>query len=378
MKRNLTTALVLAAFVLGGGLIVRHKQRELADLPLPAAQPQTVQTATVAEGTLEVTARQLGEVRPFTSADLAPRITGHILSLSKREGDAVARGEIVCVVDDRELADRAGAAEAEVLATQQRLSGDRSAYETQRSVTTRDEKLFAAGAISQEALERSRAALDGAKASMDAYQESLKGLERSAAAARLQTGYARVRAPFAGVVTRRLAEPGDLAVLGKAVLTIEQSSPVKVVVQVPQELMGKVRQGGKIYLVEGSERLPVAISRVYPALGKNLLGTLEVVLPEAPFALPTGSTIEAELVTATVAGKIVPANAVVRSENGTFVCLVENGRIRLRPVELLGSDDGKAAVRGELPAGAAIAVGQENRLLTLADGMPVSVAGGRP
>jgi RND family efflux transporter MFP subunit len=285
---------------------------------------------------------------------------------------------VVCTVDDRELADRAAALEAEMLAIRQRLAGARSLYEMQGSVTARDEKLFAAGAISQEALERSRAALDGARAAVEAYQESIKGMERSVAAARLQTGYARVSAPFAGVVTRRLAEPGDLAVPGKAVLTIEQSSPVKVVVQVPQELMGKVRRGGKLYLVNGAESLPAEVDRVHPALGRNLLGSIEVVLPHSPFALPTGSTVGVDLVTATVEGRIVPESALVRSEKGCSLCLVENGIVRVRPVELLGEGRGKAAVRGDLPAGAVVAVGQENRLLTLAEGMPVTVAGGRP
>jgi RND family efflux transporter MFP subunit len=378
MKSKLITAIVIVALILGGVGVVKMKQRAIAALPLPASQPQTVQTATVAEGSLEVTSRQLGEVRPYTSAELAPRITGHILSLSKREGDQVAKGEVVCIVDDRELVDRAAAVEAEVLATRQRLAGARSLYETQRSITGRDEKLFAAGAISQEALERSGSALDSARAAVEAYEESLKGMERSVAAARLQTGYARMVAPFAGVVTRRLAEPGDLAVPGKAVLTIEQVSPAKVVVQVPQELMGKMRQGGKLYLANGGERLPAEVSRVHPALGRNLLGSLEVVLPQSPFGLPTGSTVGVELVMATVTGSIVPENALVRSEKGAFVYLVENGAVRTRPVELLGSAGGKAAVRGDLPAGAVVAVGQENRLLTLSDGMQVTASGGKP
>jgi copper homeostasis protein CutC len=81
---------------------------------------------------------------------------------------------------------------------------------------------------------------------------------------------------------------------------------------------------------------------------------------------------------ATVTGSIVPENALVRSEKGAFVYLVENGAVRTRPVELLGSAGGKAAVRGDLPAGAVVAVGQENRLLTLSDGMQVTAAGGKP
>lgn len=81
--------------------------------------------------------------------------------------------------------------------------------------------------------------------------------------------------------------------------------------------------------------------------------------------------------TATVEGSIVPESALIRSEKGCSLCLVEEGIVRVRPVELLGEGRGKAAVRGDLPAGAVVAVGQENRLLTLADGMQVAT-GGKP
>jgi RND family efflux transporter MFP subunit len=290
----------------------------------------------------------------------------------------VEEGEVVCIVDDRELADRAAAAQAEVLATRERLAGAKSVYQTQRSIYARDEKLYAVGAISQEALERSRAALDSAEAAVRAYEASIQGQERSAAASRVQTAYAQVVAPFSGVVTKRWAEPGDLAVPGKPVLTIERASPVRVVVQVPQEEMLQARKAMKVYLTYGAERLPATVSKVYPALGRNLLGSLEIVLPRPPFGLPTGSTVAVDVVTASVHGILVPENALARTEQGTFAYLVQDGTVRIRRVQVLGTAGGKAAVKGGISAGAVLAVAQENRLLNLADGMKVTSAGGKP
>jgi RND family efflux transporter MFP subunit len=378
MKKAIILALVAIALIAAGVAVVHRKREAIATLPKPEGQPQAVETATAVEGTLEVTSHQLGMLQAFTQADLAPRITGHILSITKREGDAVAEGEVVCVVDDRELADRAAATQAEVLATRERLAGARSVYQTQRSIYDRDEKLFTVGAISQEALERSRAALDSAKAAVGAYEESIKGLERTSAAARLQTAYAQVVAPFSGVVTKRWAEPGDLAVPGKPVLSIERASPVRVVVQVPQEGMLQARKGMKVYLTNGAERLPATVSQIYPALGRNLLGSLEILLPRPPFGLPTGSTVGVDLVTASVHGTLVPENALARTEQGTFAYLVQNGTVRIRQVQVLGSAGGKAAVKGPIPSGAVVAVAQENRLLVLSDGMKVTTAGGKP
>ena len=81
----------------------------------------------------------------------------------------------------------------------------------------------------------------------------------------------------------------------------------------------------------------VGITRVYPALGKNLLGSIEAVLPKSPFGLPTGSTVTVDIVMSTVTGIIVPENALVRTDKGAFLYLVKDGVIHIRQVDVLGS-----------------------------------------
>jgi RND family efflux transporter MFP subunit len=373
MKRRIVVAVVVMALVVVGVVVVINKQKALANLPKPSSHPTAIQTAIAHEGTIEVTSRQLGEIQAYVQAELAPRITGYILSITKREGDPVAKGEIVCVIDDRELSRKAESSHAEVLATKQRMAGARSVYATQRSSTERDEKLYKAGAISLEALERSRATLDTAKAAVDAYEESINGLEHNVEAARLQEGYGRIAAPFSGIVTKRSAEPGDMAVPGKTILTIQQPSPVSVLIQVPQELTGQIRRGTKIILTSGNCSMEATVYKVYPALGKNLLGSIETILPKSPFGLPSGSTVSVDIVTSTVSGIIVPERAVVRTEKGSFVYVVNNGIIHIRSIEVLGGGKGKTAVKGDIAPGAQVAVAQENKLLTLSDGMKVAV-----
>ena len=376
MKRIIFTVVIMA-LIAGGVFVIIDKQKNLSTLPKPSSQPPAVETAIAAAGSIDVKSRQIGEVQAYVQADVAPRIMGYILSITKREGDPVTKGEIVCTVDDRELSKRAESSQAEVLATKQRLAGARSVYETQRSVTGRDEKLYAAGAISKEALERSRSSLDSAKAAVDAYEENIHGLQRNVEAARLQVGYSQIEAPFSGIVTKRSADPGDLAVPGKAILTIQQPSPVKLVVQVPQELIGRIRPGSKLLLNNGSSTLQVSVTKVYPALGKNLLGSVEAVLPKSPFGLPTGSTVAVDIVTVAAAGVIVPESAVFRTEKGAFVYTVNNGIVHARQVEVLGLGDGKAVLKGGVVPGTQVAVAQENKLLTLAEGMKITTAGGK-
>ena len=374
MKRNLLFAITAILLIGAGYFVVISKKQSLAALPKPQISLPTVQTAQVAKGEFEATSHYLGSIEPFTKTDLSARITGNILSISKREGDTVRRGEVVIVIDDREMVDRSVAVNAEFLSTQQKLAGAVSAYQTQKSIHERDTVLHTAGAISREALERSQAALDGARATVEAYRESIKGLSMNSSIARTQAGYARVTAPFSGVVTRRLSEPGDTAVPGKPILTIEKTSQYKVLAQVPQEELAGVRPGTKVGLNNGGRSMPAKVNRVYPSLGKNMLATVEVLTDSAPFELPSSSTVGFDIVTRKVEGLVVPAQAIVKTGQGTFVYQVNDGAVHIIPVKLLGMGNGSAAISGAIEAGAQVAVGQENKLLTFMEGSKIRVA----
>jgi RND family efflux transporter MFP subunit len=374
MKRKVIVILIGVVLIVGALVVIKSKQQKIANLPKPEATAPSVQTALIANGAVEVTSHYLATIEPLVKSDLSPRITGAILSITKREGDPVRAGEMLATIDDRELKDRTIAVNAELLATKQKIAGAESALATQKSVYGRDETLFKAGAISKEALERSRAALDGAKSVVDAYQESLKGQAMNTNMARTQAGYARIVAPFSGVVSKRWSEPGDLAAPGKPILTVEKTSSYKVLAQVPQEELSGIQAGAKVILSNGPQSMTATLNRVYPALGKNMLATVEVLTPTAPFKLPSSATVGFDIVTKKVEGLTVPAQAVVKTGQGVFIYQVKDGVIKIIPVTLLGMGSEVAAISGALEAGAQVAVAQENKLLTLSEGARVTVA----
>lgn len=374
MKRRILIILAAVLLIFAAVMVIKNKEKKISNLPKPQPPAPTVQVVLAKQGTLEVSAHYLASIEPFSKSDLSARISGNILSINKREGDMVQHGEVLATIDDRELQDRTVAVNADLLATRQKLAGAQSAYATQKSVYGRDEALFKAGAISREALERSRSALDGAKAVVDAYNESLKGLAMNTNMAKTQAGYARIIAPFSGVVSKRWAEPGDLAAPGKPILTVEKTSSYKVLAQLPQEELAGIRSGTKVTLSNGSQTMSAKVNRVYPSLGKNMLATVEVLTGSAPFALPSSATVGFDIVTKKVEGLLVPAQAVVKTAQGTFVYQVKGGAVKIIPVKLLGMGNGIAALEAEFEPGAEVAVAQENKLLTLSEGSKVTVA----
>ena len=301
-----TIVAVVAVLVFGAAFAVVKKKRELAALPKPQVAVPAVQSAMVSTGTLETTVHYLGQIEPYTKADLSARISGNILTINKREGDHGREGEEIVAIDDRELTQRAEAAQAALLAARQNLAGTKSAYETQQAVYDRDVVLAKAGAISEEALEHSRATTDMARSAVDALEESIRSLEMNSAAAQSQVGYARLSAPFDGVVTKRWSDPGDLAVPGKPIVAVEKTSSYKVLAQAPQEDVTGIVTGSVVYLSGGGQVLTTMVHQVYPALGPNALGTIEVLADTPPFGLPSGATVGFDVVVARPEGLILP------------------------------------------------------------------------
>ncbi|MCX5826282.1 MAG: hypothetical protein NTY86_23135 [Deltaproteobacteria bacterium] len=144
----------------------------------------------------------------------------------------------------------------------------------------------------------------------------------------------------------------------------------------PQEEINRIRKGTKAYLLNGEQRLTATVERIYPALGKSLLGSAEIILVGRPFNLPSGSTVGVDLVTNQADGFLVPESAVVKTGQGAFIYVLDNNIVRIRPISLRGASAGQTAVSGPVRAGDIVAVGQENRLLGLKEGSTVQPAGG--
>jgi len=193
------------------------------------------------------------------------------------------------------------------------------------------------------------------------------------AALRTQEDYARLSAPFDGVVTKRWSDPGDLAVPGKPIMSLEKISPYKVLAQVPQEELAGIARSSVVYLRANSETVKVAVHQVYPALGRNLQATIEVLVDATPFGVPSGGTVGFDVVATRAEGLVVPETALVQSSRGPLVYQIQDGVIRIQAVQVLGRGDGKVVIAGSLAPGNRVAIGQENRLLVLTEGSAVQV-----
>lgn len=363
MKKRIL--IIVVALVIIAGLIavrrIRVQQKENA--PLAPEPTIAVRVAPVAQERVVRSRHVLGTVLGADEADLAPRIMAQVIAVNVREGDLVQAGQVLATLDDREAQDVFMEARAAQTAAD-------AAYLAQHDATARDRRLFAVKAIAQEQWDRS-AAVDAAAAA-----------QREAAARRLDSAqtrlaYCQVLAPAAGVVARRLADPGDLAVPGKPLFRFVRQATVRVRAELPPEDWTALRIGLPVTLTLGDTRAEAAVSRVFPAMGENRLAAFEADMLQPPPGFVSGAAVGVDVQLGAAEGLAVPAAALLEGEKGAFVFAVANDLVRVVKVEVLDRSLEKVVVKGDLQAGEPVVVAQPSRLMTLTGGTRITVAAGQ-
>ncbi len=264
-KRLLTVGFAVIVVVLLA-LVVVHKKQQLAHLPLPPNPPTPVRTAAVRDGQASNSVETVALIQSETAATVAAQVPGAILEMRWREGDRVAKGQVMALIDPRTLEDAVQAAQA-------RLAAADEDYGKQKAIFARDKALLDGGAIAPQAFDISKAQLAGADAAR-------VGAEKALQSAKVVRSYASTSAPYAGVVTARLAEPGDLAFPGKPLYTIQVPGPVKLLSKLAQDQLAQLRVGDQVTFGSGATAVVGTTSRIYPALDAAHLGSVETVLPQ--------------------------------------------------------------------------------------------------
>jgi RND family efflux transporter MFP subunit len=362
VTRKWVAGLVVAALVVGLVAVRVKRAREKAGAPAPAPVAAAVEVAAVWEGTVTETRHFLGEVSGTEEALLSSRILAPVIGVAVREGDPVRRGQELVRLEAGELdtAVRAGAAG---------LSSADVASAAQRDASARDRVLFEAKAISQEDWDRSRSNQTAAESRLVAARETLD-------AARLRRDYAVIAAPFDGVVARRDVDPGDLAVPGKALLTLVRKGGVRVRVKLPAEMLSALTVGMPLFLDAPAGRIEGRVARVFPAMDASHLAVVEADLAVAPTDLVSGATVGVDVPVASAAGWVVPDRALLEGEAGAFVFRVSDGRAHPVSVRVASRSQEAAVVTGPLQDRDRVIVAQPSRLMTLAEGTPVTMVAG--
>jgi membrane fusion protein (multidrug efflux system) len=291
-------------------------------------------------------------------ATLAPRLEvrifnqeeGRLTSLLPYEGDAVAKGEVLARLDDRLL--RASLNKAEATLKQAQLDLNRL------------ERLVKREMVSEEAIERARTALVVAEAEVSLLRTRLD--------------YSVIRAPFDGVVSARLVEPGDVAAKFSHLLTLTKPSPLVAEVGVSELWLPHLKVGDRVSLTIDAlpgERFSANIDRIHPDVDRNSRqGVVEVVLEPVPAGARPGQFCRVTFRSPPSEALLVPFAALQYDSAGEFVMRVgADGKAHRAAVKTGDGIDDRLQLLQGLQAGDRVVV---RGLLGLKDGSVVSIRAG--
>lgn len=360
-RRTLGFLIAAGVLVLGGGLVVRRKM-QLRHLEAPGAIAQPVRTARIQDGSVARSLETVALIQSDLAATVSAQVPGAVLEVRVREGDRVQKGQVLAVLDARTLEDAFQVAQARGQAARQELA-------KQQAMFNRDKVLFDGGAIAQQAFDISASQLEAVKAAQVAS-------DRAVQSARTTLGYARVTAPFAGIVRSRMVEPGDLATPGKPLFAIQGPGSVKVISKISQEDLQRLRAGSPVIFSNGQELLQARITRIFPAMDASRLGTVETELKQPPFGLLPGATVHAQYQANPAQGLVVPTGALLQGLTETLLVRVQNGQADPTPVMVLGRSGQQATVSGPIRAGETVVVALPSELMALTRGTALQPVGG--
>jgi RND family efflux transporter MFP subunit len=356
MKKFLWIPIVIVIAVVL--IAVRAKRvRQKEDAPLVKEVPVAVQTARVGEGRVVRASHVLGTVVGAEETDVAPQIMARVLEVTVREGAVVRTDQLLARLDEREFQDAVTEAEATAAAAGK-------AYQSQRDTTARDKQLFGVKAIAQEQWDLSQAAEAASSAQLEAGKQRLNQ-------ARTRLGYCRLVAPSDGVVSRRLADPGDLGVPGKPLLKLVSQQTVRIRASLPPEDFPGLHLGQPVTLKTDRASVEAVVARVFPAMGDSHLATFECDVTNPPPGFVSGATVGVDVQLSSAEGIVVPTDALLEGDRGAWVFAVDNDTVRPVQVEVLDRSLDKVAIKGGVRAGESVIVARPSRLMTLASGTKV-------
>lgn len=285
-----------------------------------------------------------GTVEAVREAVLSAQTSGRVTAVEADVNDRVAAGAVLVrltMVEQRAGLDAARA---------QLRAAEASAAEAERQYR-RYASLAQDQYVSGAQLDQARSARDAAAAARDAARAQL-------AAAGQGADYTTVRAPYAGIVSRRDVEPGETVGPGHPLLTLYAPDALRIELSLPQSEAEAVRarpqatvrlDDGRSVAATGVVVYPSADPRSHSVGVRVTLSTLDD--PPAP-----GTTATVRLpASASRAALRIPAGAIVRRGELTGVYVVQDGRPRLRQLRLGDVDGDSATVLSGLKPGETIA-----------------------
>jgi len=311
------------------GLLLVSQWRKQASTPksLPTAtEPQHIEIARTDVIPLEKQRLQQGlpvsgTLRAVQTAVVKARVAGELMDLQVREGDAVQAGQVLARIDPTEYQRRLRQAEEQAEAARTQIDIAQRQFDNNRALVDQ-------GFISKTALDTSLSTLQSAQAT---YRAAQAGAE----VARKSLDDAVLKAPFAGVISARLAQPGERVAIDARVVELVNLGTLELEATLSAADSLSVRPGQTARLqIEGRpEALSARVQRINPSAQVGSRSVLVYLQLQGEPGLRQGLFAQGVIGTDVREVLAVPLSSVRTDRAQPYVQVILNNQVAHRPVQ---------------------------------------------
>jgi RND family efflux transporter MFP subunit len=289
-----------------------------------AATPGTVQTmqARVVESQdqqVSVSMRATGTVHARETALVSAQVMGRIQQVTVREGDSVRAGQTLVVLDDAALRSQVEQAQAGVKAAQNAQAAAQTNAALAASTLGRYKQLESEKSVSPQEMDEVSRRAEVAAASLEAMRAQTDAARAQENGAHTMMSYTRLVAPFAGVVTSRMADPGTMAAPGVPLLQVDQAGALQLDATVDESVIGAVRSGMKLTVEVNGAAATASVAEIVPAADPSSHSFLVKIDLPSSSQTRAGMYGTADFANGTRQAVVIPHSAVV--SRGSLNCV---------------------------------------------------------
>ncbi|ROQ24148.1 efflux RND transporter periplasmic adaptor subunit [Gallaecimonas pentaromativorans] len=328
---------VVAAAVASSGLVLRAKEDDALKTWTDAQAIAAVAVVNPSAGAGQMQLQLPGRLEAYRQAPIYARVNGYLKSWQLDIGSKVAAGQQLASIDTPDI-------DQQLMQAKAQLGVAKANAALAKSTTERWQKLAQTKAVSMQEAQQNQSAYEASLAQVRAAEANVKYLE-------VQKDYAAIVSPFAGVVTARNTDIGDLISSGsnggQALFQVADVSRLRVYIRVPQQDVPQVPVGtlASISVPEHpSKHYQARVEASSQAVDQDS-GTalMQLVMDNSQGELLPGGYASVELDLPKPKGVVtVPASAIIFDAKGLSVATVDSGnKVHLKPISIardLGRD----------------------------------------
>ena len=304
----LLAVLIFVVLIVAGMKI--HKQRiaKISDIPAEPAAPWALHFVVVNANPVDSGFPALAMVSTREELTIMPRISGRILKMGPREGVRVKAGELLVSIDTREIEDTINSLKAKRVSAMAQAKRDNDELK-------REKELLINGGSNESAVETRHIAFVAATQQVNSLAHEIKSLL-------VRKGYGKIKAPADGIIAKRLAEPGNMAVPSRPLYKITASGRAIARAEIPQSILQKVHIGTPMELYYNKSKVVFPVTRIFPTVDARALGIVEADFDKIPFDLPSGARVACRVV-------LDKAADILQVPYGSLLCGAEQNQCTL-------------------------------------------------